>query len=309
MNKDSKIYVAGHTGMLGSAITRKLKSKGFENLLLRSSSELDLTDQQATHDFFDKERPDYVFLAAAKVGGILANRDYSGDFIRDNLLIQTNVIDAAHKTDVDKLLFMGSSCIYPKHADQPISEDSLLTGPLEPTNRSYAIAKISGIEMCQALNRQYDTNFIAAMPTNLYGPHDNFDTETGHVLPALIAKFHQAKETGGPVTLWGTGSPKREFLYIDDCAQASIFLMENYDEDEIINIGLGQDISIKELAETIKSIVGFEGEIEWDTDKPDGTPRKLLDVSRIHDLGWQHSIDLEDGIEETYEWYVSQKTK
>jgi GDP-L-fucose synthase len=273
--------------------------------LLKTHAELDLTSQQAVHKFFEKEEPDYIFLAAAKVGGILANRDYSGDFIRDNLLIQTNVIDAAHKNDVEKLLFMGSSCIYPKHADQPISEDSLLTGPLEPTNKAYAVAKIAGIEMCQSLNRQYSTNFIAAMPTNLYGPQDNFDTETGHVLPALIAKFHNAKETGGPVTLWGSGSPKREFLYVNDCADACIHLMENYNQSEIVNIGLGKDISIKELAQKIQDIVGYNGKVKWDTNKPDGTPRKLLDVSRLHDIGWEYTTDLDSGIRKTYEWYES----
>jgi GDP-L-fucose synthase len=306
VDKQSKIYVAGHSGMLGSSIVRQLEERGFENLVLRTSSELDLTNQAAVREFFAKEQPDYVFLTAAKVGGILANRDYSGDFIRDNLLIQTNVIDAAHKAGVEKLLFLGSSCIYPKHADQPISEDALLTGPLEVTNRAYAVAKIAGIEMCQALRRQYGDNFIAAMPTNLYGPGDNFDTETGHVLPSLIAKFHTAKEAGGPVTLWGSGSPKREFLHVGDCADAYIFLMENYDESEIINIGLGKDISIKELAGKIQQVVGFTGKIEWDTDKPDGTPRKLLDVSKIHALGWNHSTELKEGITKTYEWYRDQ---
>jgi GDP-L-fucose synthase len=257
-------------------------------------------------DFFQKEKPDYVFLAAARVGGIMANKNYPADFIYQNLQIQNNIIHNAYLGNVGKLLFLGSSCIYPKYADQPIKEDSLLTGELEPTNEPYAIAKIAGIKMCQSYNRQHGTEFISAMPTNLYGPGDNFDPETSHVLPALIRKFHEAKENGREkVTLWGTGSPKREFLYVDDLADSCVFLMNNYNENEPINIGTGQDISIQELAEMIKGITGFQGEIEWDTSKPDGTPRKLLDVSRLHNLGWQHQTELKDGIQRTYEWYLN----
>jgi GDP-L-fucose synthase len=306
MNYQDKIYIAGHNGLVGSAIFRNLKSQGYTNLITRERKELDLLDQHQVADFFQKEKPDYVFLAAARVGGIMANKNYPADFIYQNLQIQNNIIHNAYLGNVGKLLFLGSSCIYPKYADQPIKEDSLLTGELEPTNEPYAIAKIAGIKMCQSYNRQHGTEFISAMPTNLYGPGDNFDPETSHVLPALIRKFHEAKENGREkVTLWGTGSPKREFLYVDDLADSCVFLMNNYNENEPINIGTGQDISIQELAEMIKGITGFQGEIEWDTSKPDGTPRKLLDVSRLHNLGWQHQTELKDGIQRTYEWYLN----
>jgi GDP-L-fucose synthase len=306
MNFQDKIYIAGHNGLVGSAIHRALKAQGYTNLITREREELDLLDQHQVADFFQQTKPDYVFLAAARVGGIMANKNYPADFIYQNLRIQNNIIHNAYLSNVGKLLFLGSSCIYPKYADQPIKEDSLLTGELEPTNEPYAIAKIAGIKMCQSYNRQHGTEFISAMPTNLYGPGDNFDPETSHVLPALIRKFHEAKESGQEkVTLWGTGSPKREFLYVDDLADACIFLMNNYNDNKPINIGTGQDISIQELAEMIKEITEFQGEIEWDTSKPDGTPRKLLDVSRLHDLGWQHQIELEEGIRKTYEWYLN----
>jgi GDP-L-fucose synthase len=314
MNYQDKIYIAGHNGLVGSAIHRTLKAQGYTNLITRERKEPDLLDQHQVADFFQKEKPDYVFLAAARVGGIMANKNYPADFIYQNLQIQNNIIHNAYLSNVGKLLFLGSSCIYPKYADQPIKEDSLLTGELEPTNEPYAIAKIAGIKMCQSYNRQHGTEFISAMPTNLYGPGDNFDPETSHVLPALIRKFHEAKENGQEkVTLWGTGSPKREFLYVDDLADACVFLMNNYnpfrqaqdEKDEPINVGTGQDISIKELAEMIKEITGFQGEIEWDTSKPDGTPRKLLDVGRLHNLGWQHQTELEDGIRKAYEWYLN----
>jgi GDP-L-fucose synthase len=306
MNFQDKIYIAGHNGLVGSAIHRALKAQGYTNLITREREELDLLDQHQVADFFQQTKPDYVFLAAARVGGIMANKNYPADFIYQNLQIQNNIIHNAYLSNVGKLLFLGSSCIYPKYADQPIKEDSLLTGELEPTNEPYAIAKIAGIKMCQSYNRQHGTEFISAMPTNLYGPGDNFDPETSHVLPALIRKFHEAKESGQEkVTLWGTGSPKREFLYVDDLADACIFLMNNYNDNKPINIGTGQDISIQELAEMIKEITEFQGEIEWDTSKPDGTPRKLLDVSRLHDLGWQHQIELEEGIRKTYEWYLN----
>ncbi|MFW6030393.1 MAG: GDP-L-fucose synthase family protein, partial [Halanaerobiales bacterium] len=291
MKKDDKIYVAGHRGLVGSAIMRKLKDEGYNNLIYRTSSELDLTRQKAVEDFFAEEKPDYVFLAAAKVGGIKANDKYSAEFIYDNMMIQNNVINSAYENDVKKLLFLGSSCIYPKYSDQPMKEEYLLSGKLEKTNEAYAIAKISGIKMCQHYNKQYGTNFISVMPTNLYGPNDNFDLETSHVLPALIRKFHEAKVNDeDKVVIWGTGEPRRECLHVDDLADAVVFLMNNYDGKQFVNIGVGKDISIQELAELIKDIVGFEGKIVNDTSKPDGTPRKLLDVSRLKEIGWESSI-------------------
>lgn len=304
MNYDSLIYVAGHNGLVGSAIVRKLNQKGYKRIIVKSSTELDLRNQQAVEDFFKIHQPEYVFLAAAKVGGINANNTYPAEFIYDNLMIQTNVIDAAYRHKVKKLLFLGSSCIYPKHAQQPIKEEYLLTGELEPTNDAYAIAKIAGIKMCQAYHKQYGANFISVMPTNLYGPNDNFDLETAHVLPALIRKFHEAKiNNREEVVVWGTGEVKREFLHVDDLADAVVFLMNNYDNSEIINIGVGEDISIIELAELIKKVIGFEGNIVFDKSKPDGTPRKLLDVSKLDGLGWKARIGLEIGIKRTYEWF------
>jgi len=304
MKLNSKIYVAGHDGLVGSAIMRKLKSEGYENIVTRTFKELDLRRQEDVEKFFKKEKPEYVFLAAAKVGGINANDVYSAEFIYDNLMIESNVINSAHENDVKKLLFLGSSCIYPKHAPQPMKEKHLLTGKLEPTNEAYAIAKITGIKICYHYNKQYGTNYISVMPTNLYGPHDNFDLETSHVLPALIRKFHEAKiNDEDSVTIWGTGSPKREFLYVEDLADAVVYLMNNYEDNQFVNIGVGKDISILELAELIKDVVGFEGEIVKDTSKPDGTPRKLLDVSKLHATGWKHSVGLREGIEKTYEWF------
>jgi GDP-L-fucose synthase len=305
MNKDAKIYVAGHRGLVGSAILRKLQADGYTNLVYKTSQELDLRDKNQVDRFFEEEKPEYVFLAAAKVGGIVANNEYPADFIRDNLMIQTNVIDAAYRNGVKKLLFLGSTCIYPKFAPQPLKEEYLLTGELEPTNEPYAIAKIAGIKMCQSYNRQYGTKYISVMPTNLYGPNDNFDLHTSHVLPALIRKFHEAKENNAPyVEVWGTGTPRREFLYSDDLADACVFLMNNYEGNEIVNVGVGEDISIKELAEKIKSIVGYEGEIIFDTTKPDGTPRKLVDVSKINALGWKASISLDEGLQKAYQWFL-----
>ncbi|MCE5198294.1 MAG: GDP-L-fucose synthase [Armatimonadota bacterium] len=307
MNKDSLIYVAGHRGLVGSSITRRLNSAGYTNLVLRTSSELDLRDQYATRKFFEDIKPEYVFLAAAKVGGILANNTYPSDFIRDNLLIQTNIIDSAYCNGAKKLLFLGSSCIYPKLAPQPITEDCLMTGPLEPTNDAYAIAKIAGIKMCQSYTKQYGFNTISLMPTNLYGPEDNFHPENSHVLPALIRRFHEAKITNAPeITIWGTGKPMREFLHVDDMADAAAFLMNNYDSPDIVNVGTGDDLSIRELAEIIADVVGFKGELRFDSSKPDGTPRKLLDISRILSLGWKPSIGLVDGIKATYQWYIDQ---
>jgi len=306
MTKESKIFVAGHRGLVGSAILRRLKAGGFVNLVTRTRDELDLRDQAAVNRFFEEERPEFVFLSAAKVGGILANSTYPADFIRDNLQIQTNVIDAAYRSGSKKLLFLGSSCIYPKHAPQPMKEEHLLTGPLEPTNEWYAIAKIAGIKMAQAYRRQYGFNAISLMPTNLYGPGDNFDLETSHVIPALIRKFHEAKERGEPhVEVWGTGTPRREFLHVDDLADAAVFLMQNYDGEAFVNVGVGQDISIRELAELIREVVDFEGEIRFDTSKPDGTPRKLLDVSRISQIGWRPKVPLMQGLKQTYSWYRS----
>ena len=303
MNRSDPIFVAGHRGLVGAAIVRRLQADGFDNLLLRSRAELDLTDSAAVAGFFATEKPRYVFLAAAKVGGILANDTYPVEFLLENLKIQNNVIEHAHGADVQKLLFLGSSCIYPRMAPQPIPEDSLLTGPLEKTNQAYAIAKIAGLKLCEAYNSQYGRNFIAAMPTNLYGPHDNFDLETSHVLPALLRKFHEAKKGGADtVEIWGTGKPLREFLHVDDLADACLFLMNHYDEPGLINVGSGSEISIADLAAQVAKTVGFEGELEFNTDKPDGTPRKLMDSSRLFALGWQPGISLEEGLATTYQW-------
>lgn len=302
MEKTSKIYIAGHRGMVGSALLRALEAKGFTNLILQTSSQLDLRNQQAVADFFVSEKPDYVFLAAAKVGGIVANNTYRADFIYENLMIQNNVIHQSHVNGVKKLLFLGSSCIYPKLAPQPLKEEYLLTGLLEPTNEPYAIAKIAGIKMCDAYRAQYGSNFISVMPTNLYGPNDNYDLNNSHVLPALLRKFITAKnKKQSSVTIWGTGSPLREFLHADDLASACLFLMENYNEQGIVNIGVGEDISILDLSILVKQIVDFEGEIVFDTTKPDGTPRKLMDVSKLTQLGWKASISLEEGIKKVYE--------
>ncbi|OJJ18240.1 GDP-fucose synthetase [marine bacterium AO1-C] len=301
MNKDSKIYIAGHRGMVGSAILRHLQKEGFNNFAYSNSKDLDLRDQTAVANFFEKEKPAYVFLAAAKVGGIGANNTYRAEFLYDNLMIQSNVIHQAYVHGVEKLMFLGSSCIYPKMAPQPLKEDYLLTGSLEPTNEPYAVAKISGIKMCEEYRFQYGCNFISVMPTNLYGPNDNYDLKKSHVLPALLRKFHEAKQNNTPsVEVWGTGSPLREFLHVEDLAAACYFLMQNYSEKEFINIGTGTDVSIKELAMMIKEVVGYEGELQFDTSKPDGTPRKLMDVGRLHSLGWKHTIELKEGIERTY---------
>jgi GDP-L-fucose synthase len=306
MDAKSSIYVAGHRGLAGAAICRALDARNFANIITRTRDELDLRDAASVEAFFRVEKPEYVILAAAKVGGILANDKYPVDFLRDNLEIQTHVIDAAYKHEAKKLVFLGSSCIYPRLAPQPIREDSLLTGPLESTNEWYAIAKIAGIRLCQAFNKQYGFNAISLMPTNLYGPGDNFDLQSSHVLPALIRKFHTAKQTGAPsVEVWGTGRPRREFLYVDDLADAVCFLLEHYDSPEIVNVGVGADISIAELARLIRDIVGFDGEIKFDHGKPDGTPRKLLDVTRLTNLGWKASTDLETGIRDTYRWYLT----
>ena len=305
MNKTDKIYIAGHRGLVGSAIVRNLQQNGYNNLLLRTSKELNLTNQADVNAFFNKEKPDYIFLAAAKVGGIHANDTYPADFIRDNLQIQTNIIDAAYRNNATKLLFLGSSCIYPKFAPQPMKEEHLLTGELESTNEWYAIAKIAGIKMCQAYKKQYGFNAISLMPTNLYGPGDNFNLENSHVMPALIRKFHDAKENNLPeVEVWGTGTPKREFLHVDDMADASVYLMNNYDGEEFVNVGVGEDVSIKELAESVKEVVGFEGELKFDSSKPDGTPRKLLDVSKLNNAGWKANTNLKDGISTTYKWFL-----
>ena len=323
MNKTAKIYVAGHRGLVGSALVKNLQQQGYTNLVLRTHAELDLTDQHATEAFFAAEQPEYVFLAAARVGGIVANNTYPAEFIRDNLAIQTNIIHAAYRNKVTRLMFLGSSCIYPKLAPQPMKEEHLLTGPLEPTNRPYALAKIAGIEMCWSYNRQYGTRYLAVMPTNLYGPGDNYHPENSHVIPALIRKFHEAKEAMAPtVTVWGTGTPRREFLYSEDMADACVFLMklpdEQYDsllgsdesktgkfEPPLVNIGVGEDVTIRELAETVKQVVGYEGELVFDATKPDGTPRKLMDVSRLHDAGWRHSCDLRDGLRRAYTDFLS----
>jgi GDP-L-fucose synthase len=301
MELNEKIYIAGHRGMVGSAITRKLKKEGFSNFVTRTSSELDLKDQAATQAFFEQERPDYVFLAAAKVGGIMANNVFRGEFLYDNLMIQSNTIDAAYRSGVRKLMFLGSSCIYPKLAPQPLKEEYLLTGLLEPTNEPYAIAKIAGIKLCDAYRAQYGCNFISVMPTNLYGPNDNYDLNSSHVLPALIRKFYEATKNGEPtVTLWGSGKPRREFLHADDLADACFFLMQEYNESGLVNIGTGEDLEIKELALLIKRIAGYTGTIDHDLSKPDGTPRKLMDVTKIHDLGWRASISLEQGLRQVY---------
>jgi len=305
MEKISKIYVAGHRGLVGSAIVRNLEKNGYTNLIFRTSKELDLTDQKATTEFFAAEKPEYVFLAAAKVGGIKANNDFPADFIYQNLEVQNNVIHNAYLNGTKKLLFLGSSCIYPRDCPQPIREGYLMTGPLEQTNEAYATAKIAGIKMCQSYDKQYGTKFISVMPTNLYGPNDNFDLNSSHVLPALLRKFHDAKiKNEKEMIMWGTGKPKREFLHVDDLADACIYLMNNYDDPEIVNIGTGEDIEIIELAKMIKDIIGFPGEIKNDLTKPDGTPRKLLDVSKLHGLGWKHKIELRKGIEKTYQWFL-----
>lgn len=305
----SRIFVAGHGGLVGSAIVRRLRNGGFNNLLLADRETLDLTDQSQVVAFFDRHRPEYVFLAAAKVGGIRANEKYPADFIYENLLIQANVIDAAFRYGVRKLLFLGSSCIYPKHAEQPIREVSLLSGPLEPTNQWYAVAKIAGIKMCQSYRRQYGFDAICAMPTNLYGPGDNFDLETSHVVPALIRKVYEAKSAHEPqVIIWGTGQPRREFLYVEDLADAAVFLMEHYSNEEIINVGVGEDVTIAELSKLVAEVVGYHGNIVYDSSRPDGTPRKLLDVSRLDSLGWRATMPLRDGITRTFHWYVEKIT-
>jgi GDP-L-fucose synthase len=305
-----KIFVAGHRGLVGSAIVRRLRADGFDNLLLRPRSELDLSDQAAVNRFFEEERPDYVFFAAAMVGGILANNTFPADFIRDNLSVALNVIDAAYRSGVQKLLFLGSSCIYPKFAPQPMKEEYLLTGELEPTNEPYAVAKIAGIKLCQSYNRQYGTRFISAMPTNLYGPGDNFDLQSSHVLPALLRKVHDAKLAGAAaVEVWGSGTPRREFMHVDDLADACLFLMQEYDGPEIVNVGVGEDVSIREVAEMIRTVVGYPGELAFDPTKPDGTPRKLLDVSKLTALGWRASIGLREGIERTYDWYLEHEVE
>jgi GDP-L-fucose synthase len=305
MQFDDKIYIAGHRGMVGSAITRYLLTAGFTNLLFRTSAELDLRNQHAVNTFFEKEKPQYVFLAAAKVGGIIANNTYRADFFYDNLMIEANVISAAYNNLVKKLMFLGSSCIYPKLAPQPLQENYLLTGPLEETNEPYAIAKIAGIKLCETYRDQYNANFISVMPTNLYGIGDNYHPQNSHVLPALIRKFHEAKEKGSDsVTIWGSGTPRREFLYADDLAEACVFLMENYNEKELINVGTGQDITIMELANLVKNIIGFNGHLVFDTSKPDGTPRKLMDVNKINNFGWTHKTTLIDGITLAYQDFL-----
>lgn len=305
MDKASRIFVAGHRGLVGGAILRRLQAGGYTNLITRTHAEIDLADQAAVNVFFEAERPEYVFLAAAKVGGILANSTYPADFIRENLQIQTNVIDAAYRSGVTKLEFLGSSCIYPKLAPQPLKEEYLLTGLLEPTNEAYAIAKIAGIVMTNSYRHQYGMNGISLMPTNLYGPGDNYDLQSSHVLPALIRKFHEAAGAGEPtVTVWGTGTPQREFLHVDDLADAAVFLMETYDSEQIVNVGVGEDVSIADLAHLVAEVTGFTGEIAFDTSKPDGTPRKLLDVSRLFDMGWRPKFTLRSGIEDAYRWFV-----
>lgn len=304
MNADSRIYVAGHRGMVGQALCRALQAAGLPDPIAFTSAELDLRDQAAVRAMMERERPTHVFVAAAKVGGIHANNVMRAEFLYDNLMIEANLIHTAHAVGVEKLLFLGSSCIYPKHAEQPLTESALLTGSLEPTNEPYAIAKIAGIKLCEAYRDQYGANFISAMPTNLYGPGDNYDLQNSHVVPALLRKFHEAKEAGAPtVTCWGTGTPRREFLHVDDLAAACLFLMEHYAGKEFVNVGTGEDLPIRELADLIARIVGYEGDIVWDTDKPDGTPRKLMNCDRIHALGWQHRIGLEEGLRAVYEAY------
>ncbi|HEX2926666.1 MAG TPA: GDP-L-fucose synthase [Ruminiclostridium sp.] len=306
MNKDSRIYVAGHTGMVGSAIVRRLQKNGYENILHRSHKELDLTDQAATEKFFQQEKPEFVFLAAAKVGGIHANNTYPADFIMENMLIECNVLRSSFENNVKKLMLLGSSCIYPKLCPQPIKEEFLLTGELEPTNEAYALAKISGIKMCQSYNKQYGTKYISAMPASLYGTNDRFDINNSHVIPSMIIKFHEAKTHNKPyVELWGTGSPLREFLYVDDMADACLYLMQNYEESEFVNIGSGKEISIKELAEKIKYVTGYNGELVFDTTKPDGTPRRVLDNTRIQKTGWKPLIDIEEGLRKEYDYYLN----
>lgn len=305
MDRNARIYVAGHRGLVGAAIVRRLQATGFRNLIVATSSDLDLREQTEVRGFFADQRPDYVFLAAAKVGGIVANDSYPAEFIYDNLMIEANIIDAAYRNRASKLLFLGSTCIYPKMAPQPLKEEYLLTGPLETTNEWYAVAKIAGIKLCQAYQRQYGARFISAMPTNLYGPGDNFDLEKSHVMPALIRKFHEAKVSGAEsVTVWGTGEPRREFLHVDDCAQACTFLMDSYEGPEILNIGTGTDISIRELAMLVKRVVGYDGDVVFDAEKPDGTPRKLVDVTRITNLGWRPEIGLEEGVANAYQWFM-----
>jgi GDP-L-fucose synthase len=305
MNRDATIFVAGHRGLVGSAIARRLVADGYGRVLVRTRAELDLTRQEEVERFFQEHRPEYVFLAAAKVGGIVANDTYPAEFIRDNLLIEANVIDAAHRAGVKKLLFLGSSCIYPRAAPQPMKEEHLLTGPLEATNQAYAVAKIAGIEMVRSYRRQYGFHGVSVMPTNLYGPEDNFDLQTSHVLPALMRKFHEAKlSEASEVVVWGSGEPRREFLHVDDLADACVFVMERYDGDQILNVGVGEDITIRELAELMKSITGYQGALRFDRSKPDGTPRKLLDMTRLHGLGWRAKISLREGIEQTYSWYL-----
>lgn len=305
MNLNSRIYVAGHRGLVGSAILRALRERGFENLIVRTSAELDLREQTQTRNFFDQERPEYVFLAAAKVGGIQANNTRRAEFIYDNLAMQLNIIESAYRHGTDKLLFLGSSCIYPKMAPQPLKEEYLLTGPLEPTNEPYAIAKIAGLKMCESYRRQYGFNAISLMPTNLYGPGDNFDLQSSHVLPALMRKFHEAKVSGvKEVVVWGSGQPRREFLYSPDLADAALFLMENYNQEETINVGVGDDVTIGDLARMVGETVGFDGELVFDRSKPDGTPRKLMDVSRLHNLGWKAQTELKTGLSKTYQWFL-----
>jgi len=310
MNKTEKIFVAGHRGMVGSALTRALETAGFTNLIKRDRSQLDLGDSAAVAKFFAKEKPEIVIFAAAKVGGIKANNDQPVAFLVENLNVQNNVIAAAHESGARKLLFLGSSCIYPKDAPQPIPESSLLSGPLEPTNEAYAIAKIAGVKLCQAFSREYGANFISAMPTNLYGPNDNFDLETSHVLAALLRKAYEAKKSGArELVVWGTGTPRREFLHVDDCASACLYLLEKYDSPEIINVGCGEDMSIRELAELVCDVVGFDGELSWDKTKPDGAPRKLLDVSKLRGLGWAPTIPLREGVAQTYDWFLKNVAK
>lgn len=304
MKRESKIFVAGHNGLVGSAVVRKLLENGYENIITKTRQEVDLENQSSVYKLFLETKPEYVFMCAAKVGGILANQTYPVDFIRSNLLVQQNIIDASFYSGVSKLLFLGSSCIYPKYSPQPIKEEYLLTGELEPTNEWYAIAKIAGIKTCQAYSKQFGFNAISLMPTNLYGQNDNFNLNSSHVLPAMIRKFHEAKMNETDVTIWGTGTPRREFLFVDDLADACLHLMNNYDSTEIVNVGTGEDVSIKELSEIVKDVVGFSGNVLYDTSKPDGTPRKLLDVSKINSLGWKHKVGLKEGVQKTYSWYM-----